>query len=37
MEAVAQGLVPGTALETDTFQIKRLINQGLIPRAAAES
>jgi hypothetical protein len=35
MAAVAKGLVPSEALERDTFLIKRHINQGLIPREAA--
>jgi hypothetical protein len=35
MAAVAKGLVPSEALESETFLIKRRINQGLIPREAA--
>jgi hypothetical protein len=36
MAAVAAGLVPEEALETDHFLILSLVNQGLIPREAAE-
>jgi hypothetical protein len=32
MAAVAAGLVPEEALETERFLIIRLVNQGLIPR-----
>lgn len=35
MAAVAAGVVPQQALETEELLIKRLANQGLIPRAAA--
>ena len=32
MAAVAAGMVPKEALDSESFRIKRLINQGLIPR-----
>jgi hypothetical protein len=32
MAAVASGQVPAEVLESDSFVIKRLINQGLVPR-----
>lgn len=35
--AVAAGLVPEEALDGEPFLTKRLINQGLIPREAADS
>ncbi|HEX6231410.1 MAG TPA: hypothetical protein VF029_06825 [Actinomycetota bacterium] len=35
MEAVAAGVVPEPALDDEDLLIKRLINQGLVPRAAA--
>jgi hypothetical protein len=37
MAAVAAGLVPEEALEGEPFRTKQLINQGLIPREAADS
>jgi len=37
MATVAAGLVPEEALEGEPFRTKRLINQGLIPREAADS
>ena len=35
-DAVARGLIPKETLDTRTFLVKRLINQGLIPREAAD-
>jgi hypothetical protein len=35
MAAVAAGVLPKEVLESDAFLIKRLINQGLIPRQSA--
>lgn len=37
MEAVAAGVVPEETLDGEPFRTKRLVNQGLIPRAAADS
>lgn len=37
MAAVANGVVPEEALDTEDFLIKRLINQGLIPRQTIDS
>jgi hypothetical protein len=37
MAAVAAGIVPRRTLQGEPFRTKRLINQGLIPRAAASS
>jgi len=36
MALVAQGVLPPQTLNAEPFRTKRLINQGLIPRAAAE-
>ncbi len=35
MRAVAAGLVPEEALDYERLSVKRLVNQGLVPRAAA--
>lgn len=37
MQAVAHGVVPEETLDTEDFLIKRLINQGLIPRQTIDS
>jgi len=37
MALVAQGILPAGTLNAEPFRTKRLINQGLIPREAAES
>jgi hypothetical protein len=36
MAAVASGVVPQEVLESDDFRIKRLVNQGLVPKESAE-
>jgi hypothetical protein len=35
LEAVRSGQVPSETIDTDTFRLKRLANEGLIPREAA--
>jgi hypothetical protein len=36
MRSVARGFIPAETLEGGTFLLKRLVNQGLIPRATLE-
>jgi hypothetical protein len=35
LEAVRSGQVPAETIDTDAFRLKRLANEGLIPREAA--